>query len=159
RDADLLADLARDGAAAAFVSVTTLDADLARRMEPRAATPAARLRAVEQLRTAGVPVGVLVAPVIPGLTDHEAPAILRAAHDAGARMAGYVTLRLPFEVKGLFADWLERHFPERKARVLGRVRDARGGKLNDSTFGRRMRGEGAWADVFSHLFKLHRDRL
>jgi DNA repair photolyase len=101
----------------------------------------------------------LVAPVIPGLTDHEAPAILKAAHEAGARMAGYVTLRLPFGLKDLFADWLERHFPERKERVLGRLRAVRGGKLNDSTFGRRMRGDGEWADVFSRLFRLHRDRL
>ena len=114
---------------------------------------------MRELTDAGIPAGVLVAPVIPGLTDHEAPAILKAAHEAGARMAGYVTLRLPFEVKNLFADWLERHYPERKERVLGRLRDVRGGKLNDSTFGRRMRGEGEWADVFSRLFKLHRDRL
>jgi len=159
RDRDLLSELARYQAAHVFLSITTLDPELARLMEPRAATPAARLRALRELTDAGVPVGVLVAPVIPGLTDHEAPAILNAAHEAGARMAGYVTLRLPFEVKGLFADWLERHFPERKERVLGRVRDVRGGKLNDSTFGRRMRGDGEWADVFSRLFKLHRGRL
>jgi DNA repair photolyase len=142
-----------------FLSVTTLDADLARVMEPRAATPAARLRTVRELTDTGIPVGVLVAPIIPGLNDHEAPAILEAAREAGARVAGYVTLRLPFAVKDLFADWLERHFPERKERVLGRLRGARGGKLNDSRFGRRMRGEGEWADVFSRLFKLHRDRL
>ena len=117
--------------------------------------PAARLRTVRELTDAGIPVGVLVAPVIPGLTDHEAPAILKAAAEAGARTAGYVTLRLPFAVKDLFADWLGRHFPERKERVLGRLREARGGKLNDSTFGRRMRGEGEWADVFSRMFKLH----
>src|SRR5205085_432014 len=133
--ADLLADLARDNAAIALVAVTTLDADLARRMEPRAATPAARLRSVEQLRTAGVPVGVMVAPVIPGLTDHEAPAILRAAADAGAVTAHYVVLRLPLAVKDVFAGWLARHFPERVGKVLGRVRDTRGGKLNDSRFG------------------------
>jgi DNA repair photolyase len=159
RDRDLLSELARYQAAHVFLSITTLDPELARLMEPRAATPIARLRALRELTDAGVPVGVLVAPVIPGLTDHEAPAIINAAHEAGARMAGYVTLRLPFEVKGLFADWLERHFPERKERVLGRVRDVRGGKLNDSTFGRRMRGDGEWADVFSRLFKLLRDRL
>lgn len=159
RDRDLLGELARYNAAHVFLSVTTLDPELARDMEPRAATPAARLRTLRELSDAGIPVGVLVAPVIPGLTDHEAPAILQAAHEAGARMAGYVTLRLPFEVKNLFADWLERHYPERKERVLGRMREARGGKLNDSTFGRRMRGEGEWADVFSRLFKLHRERL
>jgi DNA repair photolyase len=102
---------------------------------------------------------VLVAPIIPGLNDHEAPTILEAVRDSGARTAGYVTLRLPYAVKDLFADWLGRHFPERKERVLGRLRDVRGGKLNDSTFGRRMRGEGEWADVFSRMFKLHVRRL
>jgi DNA repair photolyase len=159
RDRDLLSELARYQSAHVFLSITTLDPELARVMEPRAATPAARLRALRELTEAGVPVGVLVAPVIPGLTDHEAPAILKAAHEAGARMAGYVTLRLPFGMKDLFADWLGHHFPERKERVLGRLRAVRGGKLNDSTFGRRMRGAGEWADVFSRLFKLHRDRL
>jgi DNA repair photolyase len=128
-------------------------------MEPRASAPAARLRAVQELTEAGIPVGVLVAPIIPGLNDHEAPAILRAAADAGARTAGYVTLRLPFALKDLFCDWLERHFPERKERVLGRLREARGGKLNDSTFGRRMRGEGEWADLFAQMFKIQRQRV
>src|SRR5439155_5868655 len=127
-------------------SVTTLDADLARKMEPRAATPVARLRAIEELRKAGVPVGVMVAPVIPGLTDHEAPAILRAAADAGAMAAYYVVLRLPLGVKDLFADWLDRHFPGRGEKVLGRIRGARGGRLNDPRFGSRMRGEGPWAE-------------
>src|SRR5207253_2356479 len=103
RDADLLGELARHSAAVAFLSVTTLDADLARKMEPRAATPVARLRTIEELRKAGVPVGVMVAPVVPGLTDHEAPAILRAAADAGAMSAYYVVLRLPMGVKDLFA--------------------------------------------------------
>jgi DNA repair photolyase len=159
RDRDVLGELARYQAAHVFLSVTTLDPDLARVMEPRAATPAARLRTIRELTEAGIPVGVLVAPVIPGLTDHEAPAILRAVRDAGARTAGYVTLRLPFAVKDLFADWLERHFPERKERVLGRLRGVRGGKLNDSTFGRRMRGDGEWADVFSRMFKLLVRRL
>jgi DNA repair photolyase len=158
RDRDVLGELARYQAANVFLSITTLDPELARVMEPRAASPAARLRTVRELTDAGIPVGVLVAPVIPGLTDHEAPAILKAAAEAGARTAGYVTLRLPFAVKDLFADWLGRHFPERKERVLGRLREARGGKLNDSRFGRRMRGEGDWADVFSRMFKLHRDR-
>lgn len=159
RDRDLLGELAGFDAALVFLSVTTLDPDLARRMEPRAAAPAARLRALRELTDAGIPVGVLVAPIIPGLNDHEAPAILTAARAAGARCAGYVTLRLPFAVKDLFADWLERHYPERKERVLGRLRDARGGQLNDARFGRRMRGEGEWADVFSRLFRLHRERL
>jgi DNA repair photolyase len=159
RDRDLLGELARYDAAQVFLSITTLDPELARNMEPRAAAPAARLRALRELHEAGVPVGVLVAPIIPGLNDHEAPAILQAAYDHGARCAGYVTLRLPYAVKDLFADWLERHYPERTERVLGRLREVRGGKLNDSTFGRRMRGEGEWADLFSRMFKLHRKRV
>jgi DNA repair photolyase len=159
RDRDLWGELARFDAAAVFLSVTTLDAELARAMEPRAAAPAARLRAARELTDAGVPVGILMAPVVPGLTDHEAPAILQAAADAGARWAGYVPLRLPFAVKDVFTDWLERHFPERKERVLGRVRAMRGGKLNVSAFGERMRGEGEWADVFGAMFKLHRRRV
>jgi len=159
RDRDLLGELARFQAAHVFLSVTTLDPDLARVMEPRAAAPAARLHTVSELADAGIPVGVLVAPIIPGLNDHEAPTILKAAHDAGACVAGYVILRLPFAVKDLFAAWLERHYPERKEKVLGRLRGARGGKLNDSQFGRRMRGQGEWADVFSRMFKVHRDRL
>jgi DNA repair photolyase len=159
RDRDLLAVLAQFQAAAVFLSVTTLDPEIARKMEPGAATPDARLRAIRELTEAGVPVGVLVAPVVPGLTDHEAPAILEAAADAGATFAGFVTLRLPFVVKDLFSAWLELHFPNHKEKVLGRVRDIRGGKLNDTRFGVRMRGEGEWADVFSNLFKLHRRRV
>jgi DNA repair photolyase len=158
RDADLLAGLAKHRAAAAFVSVTTLAADLARKMEPRASTPLARLRAVEELTRAGVPVGVMIAPVIPGLTDHEAPAILRAAADAGAVTASYVVLRLPLGVKDLFADWLARHFGGGQ-KVLSRVRDARGGKLNDPRFGMRMRAEGEWADTFNQLFHVARRRV
>ena len=159
RDADLLGELARHRAAAVFLSVTTLDPDLARRMEPRAATPTDRLRAVEELRKAGVPVGVMVAPVVPGLTDHEAPGILRAAADAGATTACYVVLRLPLGVKDLFAAWLERHYPGRGDKVLGRIRDTRGGKLNDSRFGVRMRGEGEWAETFNQLFKVARRKV
>lgn len=159
RDRDVLGELAKFQAAQVFLSITTLDADLARNMEPRAAIPAARLRTIRELTEAGVPVGVLVAPIIPGLNDHEAPAILEAAADAGALCAGYVTLRLPFAVKDLFAAWLEQHYPNKKDRVLGRLREARGGKLNDSQFGRRMRGEGNWADLFSRMFKLHRRRV
>lgn len=159
RDRDLLGELARFHAAAVYVSVTTLDAELARKMEPRAATPAARLRAVRELTDAGVPVGVLVAPVIPGLTDHEAPAILEASAAAGALSAGYVLLRLPFAVKDLFVSWLEQHYPRRKERVLSRLRDLRGGKLYDSQWGVRMRGEGEWAEVFGAMFELHRRRV
>ena len=159
RDRDLLGNLACYQAAAVHISVTTLNPELARTMEPRAATPAARLRAVRELSEAGVPVGVLVAPVIPGLTDHEAPAILEAAADAGALAAGYVPIRLPFAVKELFVAWLEQHYPNRKERVLSRIRDLRGGKLYDSRWGVRMRGEGEWADVFGALFELHRRRV
>jgi DNA repair photolyase len=159
RDADILADLARDNAARAFLSVTTLDADLAGQLEPRASRPAARLAAMRALTEAGVPVGVMVAPVIPGLTDHETPAILAACRDAGARQAGYVTLRLPHAVAPLFSAWLERHFPAQKEKVLGRVREMRGGKMYDSRFGSRQRGEGAWAEVYLELFKMTCRRL
>jgi DNA repair photolyase len=159
RDRDLLGELARYDAAHVYLSITTLDPELARLMEPRAAAPAARLRTLRELTDAGVPVGVLVAPIIPGLTDHEAPAILQAAAAAGAKTAGYVTLRLPFALKDLFANWLKRHYPERVERVLGRLREARGGQLNDSTFGRRMRGEGEWADLFARMFKIQRQRV
>jgi len=159
RDQDLLGELARYQASAVYMSVTTLDAELARRLEPRAAIPAARLRAIRELTDAGVPVGVLVAPIIPGLNDHEAPAILDAAAQAGALSAGYVPLRLPFAVKDIFVAWLEQHFPNRKERVLGRIRDLRGGNLYDSRWGVRMRGEGEWAEVFGAMFALHRRRV
>jgi DNA repair photolyase len=128
-------------------------------MEPRAAAPAARLRAIETLRAAGVPVGVMVAPVIPGLTDHEAPAILRAAADAGALTAAHVVLRLPFAVKDLFQTWLDRHFPEKAAKVLDRIREVRDGKLNDVRWGSRMRPDGVWADAFRKLFAVTRERV
>jgi DNA repair photolyase len=154
RDADVLADLAKDGAAIAFLSVTTLDQDLARVMEPRTSVPRRRLEAIRALVDAGVPVGVMVAPVIPGLTDHEMPAILQAAADAGAGTAGYVPLRLPFAIKDLFEDWLARHFPDRKDKVLNRIRALRGGKLNDPNFHSRMRGEGVWAEQLKTMFEL-----
>ena len=158
RDADLFAELAAVNAAAVFVSVTTLDPELARKMEPRAAAPAARLRAIEALTRAGVPVGVMMAPVIPGLNDHEAPAVLRAVAEAGAKTACYVVLRLPLGLKELFADWLARHFDGGAQKVLGRIRDARGGQLNDSRFGVRMRGEGEWAETFNQLFHVARKK-
>jgi DNA repair photolyase len=154
RDADLLGELAGHSAAAVFLSITTLDAALAGVLEPRAARPAARLEAVAELRRAGVPAGVLVAPVIPGLNDHEIPSVLAAAAEAGARHAGYVVLRLPHGVADLFAAWLERHFPDGKEKVLGRIRDMRGGHLNDPRFGRRMRGEGVLAAQIKSLFAL-----
>jgi DNA repair photolyase len=152
RDIDLLADLARDNAVAAFLSITTLDTDLARIMEPRTAQPAARLRAIKELTTAGVPVGVMVAPVIPGLTDHELPAIVTAAAEAGARFAGMVPVRLPHAVADLFQQWLERHLPERKEKVLAQIRAIRDGKLNDSDFGSRMTGQGMFAEQMAKMF-------
>lgn len=152
RDLDILAEMARRSLAKVIVSVTTLDADLARVMEPRAAAPKRRLATIRRLRDAGVPVGVFVAPVVPGLTDHEIPGILRAAAGAGAMFAGYVMLRLPFAIKDLFDDWLARHFPNRRPRVLNRLRSLRGGRLNDPGFGTRMRGEGPWAQQVQAMF-------
>jgi DNA repair photolyase len=158
RDADLLAELARSDCAAVSVSVTTLDPAVHRAMEPRTSTPRLRLAAIEQLARAGVPVGVMVAPIVPGLTDHEIPAILDAAAGAGARFAGRIVLRLPHSVKELFDEWLGRHFPERREKVLNRVRSLRGGRLNDPRFGSRMRGEGIFAAQIESLFELSRRR-
>jgi DNA repair photolyase len=154
RDADLLAELAAHDAVSVFVSVTTLDPELARTLEPRATSPAGRLAAIEELTRAGVPVGTLIAPVIPGLTDHEMPAIASAVAAAGGIQAGYVMLRLPHAVTGLFENWLERHRPMSKERVLGRIREVRGGNLNDPRFGSRMRGEGVLAEQIRALFHL-----
>ena len=140
RDLDLLAELAKYRAAVVYLSITTLDAELARLIEPRTTQPAARLRAISELAHGGVLVGVLVAPVIPGLTDHELPAILKAAADAGARFAGMVPLRLPHAVKDIFTAWLERNFPDRREKVLGQIRSLRGGKLNEAAFGKRKIG-------------------
>jgi DNA repair photolyase len=155
RDLDLLGDLARAGAIHVYVSITTLDAALARSMEPRTSTPAARLRAVEALAAAGVPVGVLVAPVIPGLNESEIPAILDAAKSAGAGAAGYVLLRLPLAVAPVFTEWLERTRPGQAAKILGRVRATRGGKLNVSDFATRMSGTGEFARQIGGLFRLY----
>jgi DNA repair photolyase len=152
RDIDHLSELARHRAALVFLGITTLDATLAQVMEPRATRPEGRLAAIAELSRAGIPAGVLVAPVIPGLTDHELPAILAAARQAGAVSAGFVMLRLPYGVKDLFTQWLEQHFPDRKDKVLGRIRAIRGGKLNDSNFKSRMRGEGLFADMVRQMF-------
>ncbi|MEK6406675.1 MAG: PA0069 family radical SAM protein [Acidobacteriota bacterium] len=154
RDIDLLKELASFDAAAVCVSVTTLDAELARVMEPRTSMPANRLEAIQALSEAGVPVRVLVAPIIPGLTDHEIPSIIQAAAKAGASHAGYVVVRLPHGVGELFEKWLEEHFPDRKKKVLNRIREMRGGKLNDPNFGSRMRGEGVFAEQIRSMFKL-----
>ncbi len=159
RDIDLLAELAAHGAVSASLSITTLRNDIQRVMEPRASTPARRLKALEALANAGIPVGVMVAPIVPGLTDSELPAILEAAAGAGAQGAGYVILRLPHGVKDIFSDWLERHFPDRKERVLNRVREMRGGKLYDSTWRSRGRGEGAYAEQIGRLFQQTKRRL
>ncbi|MGE3806507.1 MAG: PA0069 family radical SAM protein [Gemmataceae bacterium] len=154
RDIDLLGELARHGAAIVYLSLTTLDAELARVMEPRASAPASRLAAIEELTAAGIPVGVMTAPVIPGLNDHELPALVAAAAKAGARHAGYTILRLPHSVVDLFERWLTQHFPDRKERVLGRIRDLREGKLNEAEFGRRMRGTGPLAEMIRKMFEL-----
>jgi DNA repair photolyase len=152
RDIDLLADLAQHQAASVNVSITTLDETLQRVMEPRASTPARRLEAVRRLSAAGIPVRVLVAPVVPGLTDHEMTGILAAAADAGASAASYIPLRLPYGLKGLFEDWLQTHFPDRRDKVLNRIREMRGGKLYDAQWGTRMRGEGVFADQYEVMF-------
>ncbi len=154
RDADLLADLARHRAAAVFLSVTTLDPDLHRVMEPRTSRPELRLEAITALARAGVPVGVLIGPIIPGLTEHEVPAILARAAQAGAGFARRTLVRLPHAVAPLFVDWLERHFPERKGKVVNRIREMRGGRLNDPRFGHRMHGQGLHAEQIRGLFQL-----
>jgi DNA repair photolyase len=154
RDLDLLRDMAAERLIHVTLSVTTLDAELARSLEPRTSSPQARLRAIKTLSEAGVPVRVLIAPIIPGLNDSEVPAILVAAREAGARAAGYVLLRLPLTVAPVFREWLGREQPGRLARIEGRVRDARGGKLNDAEFGRRMRGSGEMARQIGNLFRL-----
>jgi DNA repair photolyase len=156
RDADLLSELARFKAAAVFLSLPTLDTGLRKVMEPRTAPPAARLATISALAQAGVPVGVLVAPVIPGLTDHEIPAVLAAAAQAGAQFAGFIVLHLPHAVAPLFEQWLATHFPDRKEKVLNRLRALRGGKLYDNQFGRRMRGEGIFAEQIETLFDVAR---
>lgn len=152
RDLDLLADLAGHRAVDVTVSITSLDAELARRMEPRAATPERRLEAVAALSAAGIPVTVNVAPIVPGLNDSEIPAILQRAAAAGARSAAWILLRLPAPVDQLFEAWLQRNFPDRCQRVLGRIRECRGGRLSDARFGHRMRGEGVYAEQIRALF-------
>jgi DNA repair photolyase len=152
RDVDVLTQLARHNAAAVFISITTLDAELRKVMEPRTSPPASRLSAIETLSKAGVPAGVLVAPVIPGLTDHEMPSIINAAVNAGAQFAGHVVLRLPHAVAPLFEQWLARHFPDRKEKVLNRIRAIRDGQLNDPRFESRMTGEGIFAEQIEAMF-------
>jgi DNA repair photolyase len=154
RDIDLLSEMARHRCAAVLVSLTTLDARLSASMEPRASRPARRLAAIEALAKANVPVGFLLAPMIPGLTDSEAPAIAQAAARAGARYGGYIALRLPFAVKELFENWLDTHYPAKKDKILNRIRAVRGGRLNDPNFHTRMTGEGVYSEQMVELFRL-----
>lgn len=158
RDIDLLTELACHGAVAVHVSLTTLDPEISRRMEPRAALPAHRLDAISRLAAAGIPTGVVLAPLIPGLTEHEIPALLHAAREAGARRAAYSVIRLPHAVKDIFAAWLEENFPGSREKVLSRIRDLRGGALNTAKFGERLRGTGIWAEQIRALFVTARDR-
>ena len=159
RDLDLLAPLAAENLVSVFVSVTTLDPDLARRMEPRAAAPHRRLETIAHLADAGVPVGLLASPMIPALNDGELEAIMESARDAGARSANYILVRLPFEIKDLIEGWLDEHYPLKKQRVLNLIRDMRGGKLYDSQWGERMRGTGPLADLLNRRFEVARRRL
>ena len=159
RDVDVLAALARRRLTRAFVSITTLDRELKRTLEPRAASAAARLRAVKTLTSAGIPTGVMVAPVIPKVTDHEIEAILEAARAAGATRANWVLLRLPLEVRELFEEWLAEHRPLAAAHVMSLIRDARGGRANDPRFGHRMSGAGAYAEILGQRFAATARRL
>jgi DNA repair photolyase len=156
RDIDVLQELARWQCVHVSLSVTTLRPELAKIMEPRAAIPQSRLDTIQALSKAGIPVGVMVAPIIPGLTDHEMPAILKAAREAGALWAGRVIIRLPWAVAPIFEKWLGAHMPETKEKVLNRIREVRGGKLYDSRFGVRGRGEGPYAEHLARLFKVAR---
>lgn len=159
RDLDILSQLAAKKLLSVYVSVTTLNRQLARRMEPRAATPHKRLEALEALSDAGIDTGVLVAPVIPGLSDHELERILEAARSAGAERAGYILLRMPHEIKALFREWLDENYPDRAKKVIGLVQNMRGGKDYDSTYGLRMRGSGPYAELLRHRFHLACNRL
>ncbi|HJW95429.1 MAG TPA: PA0069 family radical SAM protein [Thermoanaerobaculia bacterium] len=159
RDVDHLAELAKYNTAKVALSITTLDPEVARIMEPRASTPELRLAAIEQLAKAGVPVAVMVAPVVPAITEHEMVKILTAARDAGAVEAGFVVLRLPWAVAPLFEKWLEEHFPDRKEKVMNRIRDLREGKLYDSTWRVRQRGKGIFAEQIQAIFDVSCRRL
>lgn len=159
RDIDLLKELAAHRAVRVCVSITTLDAGLARAMEPRTSSPDARLRTIRTLSDAGIPTQLILAPVIPGLNDSEIPAILKAARDVGADAAGYVLLKLPTSVREVFLDWLERTYPDRAGRVEALIRATRGGRLHDSQFGRRQVGTGNIADLIADTFSLWKKRL
>ena len=159
RDLDLLERMAREGLAQVFVSIGSLDGEIARTLEPRAAAPYRRVETVRRLSERGVPCGTLVAPIIPFLNDKDMEAVLEAVSEAGARMAGYTLLRLPWEVKDLFKDWLERHYPLKAKHVMARIRDMRGGRDNDPRFGSRMKGEGQFAELLAKRFEIACKRL
>ncbi|MDH3760767.1 MAG: PA0069 family radical SAM protein [Gammaproteobacteria bacterium] len=159
RDIDILREMAKDQLVSVYVSITTLEAELARKLEPRAAAPHRRLQIIRALTEAGIPASVLLAPVIPVLTDPEMDAILAAVKDAGAQSAAYILLRLPLEVSELFQQWLQEHYPLKAAHVMTRVRDTRGGKDYDSRFGVRLSGSGAFADIIAQRFALACRRL
>ena len=159
RDLDLLAPMAERGLVKVALSVTTLDRDLARAMEPRAATPARRLEAIEKLSQAGVPTAVMIAPVIPGVTDHEMETILTRAYANGAREAGYILLRLPLETQDLFANWLLEHYPDKYRKVLSLLRSTREGKIYDSAWGKRMTGTGPYAWMLGRRFEMASEKI
>ncbi|MDX1387348.1 MAG: PA0069 family radical SAM protein [bacterium] len=159
RDKKILQELASFQGVRVYISITSLDSRLTQIMEPRTSTPADRLHAIEELRKAGIPVGVMVAPLIPALTEEELPAILEAAGKAGATRAGYILLRLPHGVAELFSGWLERHFAERKNKILHRLEAMRGGRLNDPNFGKRMKGQGIFATQIQKMFEIQCRRL
>jgi DNA repair photolyase len=159
RDIDILVPMARNNLVNVFISLNNLDHDLARRLEPRCSAPLRRLEAMRRLSDAGVPVGVLVAPVIPFLTDHQIESVLEAAWEHGARHAGYVLMRLPWEIKDIFRDWLDRHYPLKAKHVMSRVHQMRGGRDNDPNFGTRMRGTGELADLLEKRFRIACERL
>ena len=159
RDIDLLADLAKDRLTSVMLSITSLTEEIKRTLEPRAASPQARLRVIRELAQAGIPVGVLIAPVIPAVTDHELEDILAAASEAGATSAGYILLRLPYEVKTLFREWLDLYYPDRTRHVMSLINQARGGKDYDARFGQRMVGTGPFAELLRTRFELAARRL
>jgi len=159
RDLDILSDMAAQGLVRVGVSVTTLDADLARRMEPRVPAPVRRLATIKRLSSAGIPVRIMTSPLVPGLTDHELEALLAAGVDAGADAASWIMLRLPREVSGLWQDWLQAHVPNRAEKVMARLREMHGGRDYDPRWGQRMRGEGHYAEMIARRFKLACTRL
>ena len=159
RDIDILSDLAADGLVSVGVSVTTLDPKVSRLMEPRVPSPARRLKTIERLAAAGIPVKVAASPMVPALTDHELEGILKASQEAGAQAASAIMLRLPLEVAPIFEDWARTHFPDRADRILNRVRELHGGKMYDANFGTRMTGQGIWADQMLARLTVARKRL